>query len=39
MPEVREERSTFNAARRASVRLRRYVVANRLHRLGTLTYA
>ncbi len=37
--EVREQRSKLNAARRASSRLRRYVVANRLNRLGTLTYA
>lgn len=37
--EVRQERSKANAARRASGRLRRYAVANRLNRLGTLTYA
>ena len=33
------ERSAEMASRRASSRLRRYVVANRLNRLGTLTYA
>src|ERR1035437_392617 len=33
------ERSAAVAARRASTKLRRYVVANRLNRLGTLTYA
>lgn len=33
------ERSAAMAARRAGTRLRRYVVANRLNRLGTLTYA
>lgn len=33
------ERSAAIAARRAGTRLRRYVVANRLNRLGTLTYA
>jgi len=32
-------RSAAMAARRAGSRLRRYVVANRLNRLGTLTYA
>jgi len=36
---VDPERSAAMAARRASTRLRRYVVANRLNRLGTLTYA
>jgi hypothetical protein len=33
------ERSAAVAGRRAGTRLRRYVVANRLNRLGTLTYA
>lgn len=33
------ERSAAVAARRAGTKLRRYVVANRLNRLGTLTYA
>lgn len=33
------ERASAMAARRAGSRLRRYVVANRLNRLGTLTYA
>jgi hypothetical protein len=37
--ELRQERSKANAARRASGRLRRYAVGNRLNRLGTLTYA
>jgi hypothetical protein len=32
-------RSAEEAARRAATRLRRYVAANRLNRLGTLTYA
>ena len=32
------ERSSFEAARRAKGRLRRYCAANRLNRLGTLTY-
>lgn len=36
---VDPERSAAMAARRAGSRLRRYVVANRLNRLGTLTYA
>jgi hypothetical protein len=33
------ERSASEAVRRARTRLRRYAVANRLNRLGTLTYA
>jgi hypothetical protein len=33
------ERSEAEAVRRARAKLRRYVVANRLNRLGTLTYA
>ena len=33
------ERAAAMSARRAGTRLRRYVVANRLNRLGTLTYA
>jgi hypothetical protein len=33
------DRAAAMAARRAGSRLRRYVVANRLNRLGTLTYA
>jgi hypothetical protein len=37
--EVRKERSREVASRRAASRLRRYAVANRLNRLGTLTYA
>ncbi len=36
---VDPERSAAMAARRAGTKLRRYVVANRLNRLGTLTYA
>jgi hypothetical protein len=37
--EFRQGRSQEVANRRAAGRLRRYVVANRLNRLGTLTYA
>jgi hypothetical protein len=33
------ERSQLEAARRARAKLRRYAAANRLNRLGTLTYA
>jgi hypothetical protein len=47
VPEAREagggpgdpERAVLEAARRARTKLRRYAVANRLNRLGTLTYA
>ena len=34
-----QERSQEEAARRARAKLRRYCAANRLNRLGTLTYA
>ncbi len=38
-PTVDPERSTADAARRARAKVRRYCAANRLNRLGTLTYA
>ena len=39
LSEFDPERSRSEAARRARARLRRYCTANRLNRLGTLTYA
>ena len=38
-PATDPERSQQEAARRARAKLRRYAAANRLNRLGTLTYA
>lgn len=38
-PEPDPERNTADAARRARAKVRRYCAANRLNRLGTLTYA
>lgn len=38
-PAANPERARAEAGRRARARLRRYCVANRLNRLGTLTYA
>jgi hypothetical protein len=39
LPPAEPERTAADAARRARTRVRRYCAANRLNRLGTLTYA